>query len=207
MLIIPFAIQSQCPVPTIISPDGGEELKVGEEYEIQYLYNENTDFYGIVEYVYLYYTVDDGIDWIFIDTVTVDSTLAANGSILTYNWVIPTTISDNCLIKVSTYDTWCWRESEAVFTITPNVSINERILGGKIDLYPNPINQGRPITLNVYDSKFERIYLSDNMGRIIQELVQEATTVEVKTDRLVNGIYYLRLQNGKEVITKKIIIN
>jgi len=73
----------------IITPNGGESLGVGEEYNITW------DSNGL-DSVKIEYSTDNGDQWITIDTV------AASGG--RYTWTVPDSPSDNCLIRISGND-------------------------------------------------------------------------------------------------------
>jgi hypothetical protein len=90
------------PSITLVSPNGGEVLWVGETFEIVWTYTEGS-------FVKIEYSVNRGADWITISESTVN-----DGS---YEWEIPCELSDECLFRISdasndTYDT-----SDEVFSI------------------------------------------------------------------------------------------
>nr|NIO82508.1 hypothetical protein [Candidatus Aminicenantes bacterium]NIQ68369.1 hypothetical protein [Candidatus Aminicenantes bacterium]NIT24412.1 hypothetical protein [Candidatus Aminicenantes bacterium] len=70
----------------VFTPNGGESLAVGEEYYITWTS-------AGVNSVIIEYSVDNGNEWITIDTVS-----AIGGR---YNWTVPDTPSDSCLIRIS----------------------------------------------------------------------------------------------------------
>ncbi|MCP4215160.1 MAG: hypothetical protein GY765_10905 [bacterium] len=93
---------------TVLSPNGGEELKSGDIYEITWTSS------GISGNVTIAYSVNNGTSWNTITSSTEDDGF--------YSWNIPNNISDNCLIRVSggtssgtgqceTRGTWIWASS------------------------------------------------------------------------------------------------
>ncbi len=95
-------------VLTVVSPNGGEELIGGEEYQI---YWSNTG--RAIDYVNLFYSPDGGSNWRTIDELVVNQD--------TYTWTVPAITSDDVLIKVEATDTVEVYEdamSEETFTIT-----------------------------------------------------------------------------------------
>ena len=92
---------------TLLYPGGGEVLNAGETFEITWTSE------GIIEYLKIDYSVNNGIDWIEI----VEST--ENDGF--YTWKVPNTPSDECLIKISDVDGDTSDENGVVFTITPPV--------------------------------------------------------------------------------------
>ena len=72
---------------TVTSPNGGETLEVGTVFDITWTGS------GDVETVRLEYSTDNGQTWEEI----IDS--ASNSG--SYEWLIPETLSENCLVRIS----------------------------------------------------------------------------------------------------------
>ncbi len=89
---------------TVLTPNGGENLEVGSEYNISW------DCSG-VNLVVIEYSVNSGATWLYIDEVSAD-----NGS---YTWLIPGPPSENCLVRIkgAGSDENPVDVSDAVFTI------------------------------------------------------------------------------------------
>ena len=84
----PFSISvPQNPTVEVISPNGTEDWLVGSSHQIMWS-SENIDN------VKISYSTNNGNSWPVIET----SVFAANGS---YEWVIPNTPSDECLVMVA----------------------------------------------------------------------------------------------------------
>ena len=64
-------------------------------------------------------------------------------------------------------------------------------------VYPNPTNSS--VTITVGDDKLigTEAVLSDVNGRILQRIKITATSQFINMDRLVNGIYFIRLTNNE----------
>ncbi|MEI6697146.1 MAG: T9SS type A sorting domain-containing protein, partial [Bacteroidota bacterium] len=104
----PFSI-TQVTNALLISPNGGESWKVGTTQQIKYSTS------GPTTAVKLYYSVDNGTNWIAITT---------NTSGGTYNWSVPNTPATTALIKVEDKNIACNADqSNAVFTIEPHITI------------------------------------------------------------------------------------
>ena len=80
------------PTLEIISPNGGESLEASELYQISWLADDDVGVVGDS----IYYSINSGQDWTFIDSQT--------GNIQNYSWQVPNTPSDECLIKIIVYD-------------------------------------------------------------------------------------------------------
>ncbi len=93
------------PTITVISPNGGENLEVDSTVDITWTGT------GSIDNVIIEYSIDGGASWADI----VNST-ANDGS---YNWNVPDTPSENCLVRISgnDEDTSPWDVSNAVFSI------------------------------------------------------------------------------------------
>lgn len=89
----PFSIiQSSVVIPsiTVTAPNGGEQLTVGDTYAIKWTTNETEQF----PYVTIELSTDRGATWSTIAGAVPNST---NGS---YNWPVPFSPSEECLIRV-----------------------------------------------------------------------------------------------------------
>ncbi|NIM80285.1 MAG: hypothetical protein GTO20_15980 [Candidatus Aminicenantes bacterium] len=91
------------PLLTIHFPNGGETLIIGNTYEITW------SSYGAVGEVKIEYSVDSGTNWNEITAA------AENGG--SFDWTVPDTASDTCLVQVSEIDGDPVDTSDGVFTI------------------------------------------------------------------------------------------
>jgi subtilisin family serine protease len=98
------------PSITVTSPNGGETLYQGSTVEVTWTST------GSIDNVSIEYSIDNGIYWVYIETSAVN-----NGS---YNWVIPDTPSQDCLVRISGVDGDLEPSdvSDAVFSITEPTS-------------------------------------------------------------------------------------
>lgn len=84
-----FTIAPQ--VIQVTAPNGGESIEGCSTYKITW------DQVGVQDYVKLYYSINDGNDWVFI----ADDYVVDNSNF--YNWVVPSIPSTAIRIKVSAY--------------------------------------------------------------------------------------------------------
>lgn len=91
----------------VTSPNGGELWEVGTTQTITWVSGSE------INYVDVYYSLDDGVSWLEIDDY-----MSSTGSL---NWTIPNVSSDQVRVRVrNTQHDYCERdESDAVFSITP----------------------------------------------------------------------------------------
>jgi len=77
--------------------------------------------------------------------------------------------------------------------------------------YPNPFNPRTTIKYSIPESEFIQLTVYDMLGREVSKLVNEeqskgAYKIEFDSSRLTSGIYFYRLQSGKYVETKKMLL-
>ncbi|MCW8811687.1 MAG: YCF48-related protein [Ignavibacteriaceae bacterium] len=88
---------------TVISPNGGEIWRAGEQYEINWSSQEVTN-------VKIDYSTDSGVSWIPI--------INSTPSIGSYTWSIPNTPSNDCKVKISDVAyPFIFDESDSLFSI------------------------------------------------------------------------------------------
>jgi hypothetical protein len=100
--------------------------------------------------------------------------------------------------------------------IPPIVSVEDELTARPEDYnlfqnYPNPFNPSTTIRFSVVQPDLVRIKIYDVLGREVKILVNEikqAGTYEVQFDAsgLASGIYLYRIESGKFVQTKKMIL-
>jgi hypothetical protein len=81
------------PVVTVISPNGGESLISGSNYQITWTATDNVT----VTLYRIEYSIDGGSNWLSVTNWTA-------GNPGTYSWAVPSTLSTNCRVKVSSRD-------------------------------------------------------------------------------------------------------
>jgi YD repeat-containing protein len=90
------------PVITIITPNGGEQLEIGTTYGIQW---EST---ALLSDMKIEYSTNNGSTW---------TTLVESTDQYSYDWTVPNTPSENCLVRVTDNVNGVFDVSDAVFTI------------------------------------------------------------------------------------------
>jgi len=185
----------------VISPNGGELIEGGENYEITWLDNQFFPWFTIE------FSCDSGETWEIIN----DMVSTTNSG---YNWQAPNISSEKCLIRLGNYP--CrYDVSDSTFTIMQTVSIEtEKTLLTEYSLsqnYPNPFNPKTKISYTVPQTANVTLNVYDILGNEIAVLVNEQKSignyeVEFNAINLPNGIYFYRLQAGSFVETKKMIL-
>ncbi len=168
-----FTISDQTPPEvTVLVPNGGESWAVGEEDTIRWMASDNV----AVDHLDIYYSTDAGSNW---DTVSVGE---VNDSL--YVWMVPSTPSDSCLVRVIAHDPYLNQsedESDSLFTIYV-VGLEE--ISSELPLprtfglsqsFPNPFSYSTSIRYQVPVDGLPRTAVSlaiyDLSGRLVRTLV------------------------------------
>ncbi|WP_081485567.1 T9SS type A sorting domain-containing protein [Bernardetia litoralis] len=86
------------------------------------------------------------------------------------------------------------------------VQVNS-IIENKIVIYPNPVSNQLTIKLpSIYKENPTQIELYNSIGQLVLSKSYEETTIEVSVSSYPKGLYILKIQNGEEMKTEKIII-
>ncbi len=92
-LTLYFEKDTEAPVATILSPDGGEIWKEETDEDIKWIANDNV---GVTSRA-IYFSNDNGSSWSVVDS--------AGGNTGSFEWSIPKGVaSKECLIKIYAYD-------------------------------------------------------------------------------------------------------
>lgn len=198
-------LKSQCPVPFILYPNGGEFVNNEAEIDIEfnYAFNEYYESSGPVDQVFFYYSVDGGENWILENTIPINEAQISASQIITYTWDISEIESDDCLIKIQKYEWGCAAVSKSKFSITRSPITPEDDSDGLI-IYPNPASangQFRVEVPNKKDQKFDLIIV-DMKGETIIEYTDQLSSRSISTDLLIPGNYVL-IYKTKERIKSK----
>ena len=183
---------------TVIQPNGGENWGQGTQHLLSWnMENMPTDeTYDI----YLHHydatgTLDNNASYTYL--------IHSNVSPSTYTWTVPSSqlTGNNFRIYIKGHQHPAIADSsDAYFHI---------ILTPKIDVYPNPSATSVTVQFNENSNEHYTLTLYNRYNmRILQKPVNTSATkqVRINTFSLPNGVYFLRLVSGKEVISKKIVV-
>lgn len=206
-VLVVVNLSAQCPTPSIISPNGGEELWSGKEFNVEFDYGAVESWYS--DYVFFYYSLDLGENWIFIDTIFLDSTELTIDPIVNYSWLVPNIETSGCIIIVSRYEGMCWDESDGVFTISSLLSQDDSILLESSDLKisPNPVESGIDIAIESKEIRVLNVKLINLQGQEIGSYFTETGKIRIPTNNMLKGLYFIVLEHEGEIITKKVLID
>jgi len=99
---------------------------------------------------------------------------------------------------------------EEVQQACPTISVEELEPTGQLCLFPNPFSNSVTIEYKLAYPGITEINIYNQIGQVIKEFVHQESRVGInkliwQTEDILSGIYFIRLQAGKEIITKKII--
>ena len=81
------------------------------------------------------------------------------------------------------------------------VGLDNDFIENNISIYPNPTSS--QVTISDTDKEISNITIIDITGKVVLSLKPENT--EIDLSMLKNGIYFMKIQQGDEFVTKKII--
>ena len=137
-------------------------------------------------------------------------TIAENISGSTYSWYIYKDRNNNTIPAGNQY----YYKIRVSSTVDANVKDESNhyfhiVLQPTIDVYPNPVASQLTLKFNETDHQVYTLTLYNRYNKqVMTRPVNTAYTKEVRinTEYLPDGIYFLRLESGKQVISRKIIV-
>jgi len=101
--------------------------------------------------------------------------------------------------------------TEPVMTYTQSTTSTEtlKLEDAQVKVFPNPTSELLIIQLIDINKENLRVELFDLNGRLVEStnLLQGSTIAYFDTQTVYNGQYLIKISNGKNVITKKVIVN
>jgi len=93
---------------------------------------------------------------------------------------------------------------EYVLTIAPGTGIDD-LFGSNLQVYPNPTNGLISVSLknNVSDVKME---ITDIIGKTLITRTLIGSKTDVDLTGYSKGIYFVKLTNGEETVTRKVVV-
>jgi C1A family cysteine protease len=204
------------PTVTVLFPNGGELLETGDTVSIDWTASDNR----WVDSVSISYSEDAGVTY----------ELIAHGfpSDSFYAWIVPSSLSDSCLVRVVAYDPGLITGSDvsdALFKIRDYTDVHDKGDGeGKPtpqyvtaleQNYPNPFNGTTTVSYSIAASGRVDLKIYDPAGRAVRVLERRdkepgryTALWDGKDDAgrdVASGVYFCRLRAGKLNQTMKII--
>ncbi|MGM0484849.1 MAG: C1 family peptidase [Candidatus Krumholzibacteriota bacterium] len=203
------------PSVTVVHPNGGQIFSVGDTVDIQWIATDNVQ----VDSVSVSYSTDAGGAYNLISGSEPNDSL--------YQWIVPSTLSDSCLVRVIAYDPELntgMDASDSLFAIQQNTGIED---GGDEEggmpqpvnhlsqNHPNPFNGTTTIAYSLEERSLVELKIYDTMGRVVKVLVSKTqgpgSYEAVWNGRnrygeaVTSGVYFCRMRASKFSQTRKII--
>ena len=198
----------------LLYPNGGQWLKKSTIDTIKWAAYDNVGIDSIV----IQLAVDGGINW---QTITgIDS-----GNIQQYTWLVPDTVSKECLIRVFVFDfdnNTTWDESDSTFTIGSVVEVADQNEPGLIPTdfvveqnYPNPFNNSTVIPFQLPKESYVTVKIYNLNGQKVQTLTMK--NYKAGFHRILwngkdefgknvsSGVYLYRVEALENVVIKKLL--
>jgi hypothetical protein len=89
------------------------------------------------------------------------------------------------------------------------VGANDVNFAQSINIYPNPTNADATLSFSFSDANDVQISLYNAMGAVLftqNERGMQSNNVVLNTNALSNGVYFVRISNGKQYATKELVI-
>jgi hypothetical protein len=194
----------------VISPNGGEQLRIGRAYFITW--NAPT---GISK-VSLDYSTNGGTAW---TAITAFGGWVNRGL---YAWNIPNTPSVQCRVRATDAENTTVNDiSDSNFTITATAieetnSSTSPLIYSQAQNRPNPFSRQAVIRFSIPAREEVSLKVFNAAGAVVRDLLQEKRSAGQhsvvwagRDDRgreLPSGVYFYQLQTGNFVDTKKAVI-
>jgi hypothetical protein len=204
-------VDTTSPAVAVTSPNGGESWTIGSSQDITWT---ATDYVG-VGWVDLEYSTNGGASWTLIA-----SGQANSGS---HAWTVPNTPSTTARVRVTATDGAGNARSDAsdadfaIVEATVDIPVNVPVPLSLQPSFPSPFVASTTIPYGLPSETNVRLTIHDARGRILRTLVDQLQGAGVHTlqwdgkledgTRAARGFYIVRLQAGKEVRSRSVILS
>lgn len=157
--------------------------------------------------VRIVFSSNNGSNW----TIIADNLDASLGK---FDWLVPDLSSKQCLIIVDSKSPANNDKSDALFTITKSVGVDDELVPTSFVLYqnfPNPFNPTTTIKFSLPKSEYVEVHLYDAMGKEVKTLLSKTFSAgnhqaHIDLSDFASGVYYYRIIAGSFVETKKLML-
>jgi hypothetical protein len=199
------------PVVQVTFPNGGEFFGVGDACDITWIATDNIG----VDSIDIFYSIDAGGSWDIIATGEPNDSF--------YEWIVPDTPSDSCLVKILVYDPSLnigEDQSDSLFIISPE-GINEDISSVRsvlLQCTPNPFSTLTNISFSIgQEAEDIELKIYNVTGQLVKTIAVPSAYYIMPTttfwdgknnidEEVPGGIYFLRLEAGNYSVTKELIL-
>jgi len=200
------------PSVTVIQPNGGEVLYIGQEYDVIWDASDNVG----IDSTMIDYSVDSGDNWTWLASLP--------GNPGTWTWTVTGPPSSTCRMRVTCYDGVGTSGSDISdddfcppYKIAANggmAIVEAGALPTEFSLfqnYPNPFNASTQLKYALREDCHVRLEVYNVLGRQVATLVDEFQnagyqSVNWNANELASGMYLYRLQAGNFIQTRKMVL-
>jgi hypothetical protein len=203
----------ELPILTILSPNGGEQYKIGDTMSILWECGDTTK----ISTVALEISVDNGKTWHLMDSSAISPQDPRWGN---YLWTVPDSvginddavvpISENCKIKIRDYQFHPYRDaSDSLFAIGP----------GPTDINGNPLSKNAIRIFGIFQNstgsfkvlippvlKYSIDIVGINGRTILSKSGSGSFCYTVSRKQLAAGVYIIRARADKKMLTKRLLL-
>lgn len=195
------------PPVTVLSPNGGETLRIGDTLTVTWEWDTS-----ITGGVAIWLSVDDGDEWKIITPASIPSH-APNSTRGSFKYKIPATLgtvsamSTSCRIRVNEYSlTTITDESNAVFTITSAAPVAVDGVTRSATRGVEVVHTGSQVVFRV-DGGRHTLELFDLSGASVARYAGNGSATHVADiSRLRHGTYLLRLRTAGGMLERQLIL-
>lgn len=130
-------------------------------------------------------------------------------------WLVQTTpaVAERSYSQTTATGLWAIEGDDYHFRIITGPAqasnVDDLVFDQSIDLFPNPTNGNTYLRFDLEDRAEVQITITDALGRLI-DVSQENVfydTIEIPTEQLSAGLYFVNISNGSSISTKKLVKN
>jgi subtilisin family serine protease len=201
----------EAPAVTVIQPNGGEVLYIGQTYTVMWDASDNVGIDSCV----IDYSVNSGVDWTYLATVP--------GNPGEWDWVVCGPASTTCRMRVTCYDAVGLTGddmSDGDFCPPYKVVAKDFAIVGPGNLptefalhqnYPNPFNPATEIGFALPEASTVKLEVFNILGQRVITLIDAEMeagehTAQWDASDVSSGVYLYRLEANDFVSTKKMVL-
>jgi hypothetical protein len=129
-----------------------------------------------------------------------EPSLTTNGDLSFCAIYVATT--DNTWSNETQIDPWFLPRNGSVMGVVDEGSKNPL----QLNVFPNPNNGQFSVTLTNGKERKSQVTIIDMFSRLVYASTEKGSNLQINTEDLSKGVYFVKVQNGEQVVSQKIII-
>ncbi len=137
-----------------------------------------------------------------VNGTTTYDTPVCFGDLVIFTYSLGTVLSDSGTLEIDTgFDTPC-NYTDSVLPIS-----DFTLLNATLKVYPNPLMKDNNLNIKLATNISAKINLYDLTGKLaLSSEINNASSKQINTTSLTNGVYLLRMVTETTIITRKVVI-